>query len=1683
MNNPLVFIRKCLYLVVAFSLTLTTFLGPATLNAAATELTTRFTYDPNGNIKTRIDAKGAATTYTYDPMGRVTKSAYQDGSSVGFTYDALGQRAQMTDALGKTSYKYDIHGRPTSITDPNGFTVGYEYDPRGLLSKLIYPDSKAATYKWDANGQLTTVQDANGVTQYQYDLAGKVIKRTLPNGVTTLYEYDAKTNQLTSIQHLDSKNAVLLKFVYELDAVGNRTKMTRTEANGATGVTRYKYDALYRLIEVVYPDGETVTYEYDVTSNRTVMNSSKNGVTRYTYNSLGQLTQLEGSKETESFSYDANGNMAERKKKSGGTVRYSWDYENLLVGVNDGTTKVSFGYDGDGRRLVKTVNGQTTKYVQQGSALPQVLVQVTGAQTTRSLLGLPRIGESNSQATTFYLEDGLGSVVGITDASGSLKGITEYDAFGAPRTAPSLPASFGFTGEQFDTETGLLFLRARYYDPKIGRFISADPFPPFALDPQSLNRYSYVENNPINSVDPLGLEPCPPDCSELTPDKVAFPSASLRSETIKPVGRNVLIAHSGGTAIAKIAQSFGFYSGYEVLNLGGAAYPGADNVRGINDWPSAVVSLLSPLGLDKYKTTNTGSGGLFDLNAHKFINYKESIKSLGISEKDHVVLMPGIGTNYWSAKSDARVFQKDNLLPSNTNIRAVFPGSYTGGGILMDLPIAANALIAARVVSSVKSAGDAIVNTVGGVSLDRAAKVLVDVRDITGAAYDPRTGQVVLIGRKDARLPPMNMDDLVVVIQSVYTGENPGVTMVPVDPSMKDITQRVEYFGKTQDTRFGWVLFEADRYLKSLAAGQDTLTGSPLPTLVPGFKSELDLALESRTQVQWHRNWFVPGEIVLKKSDDGQSMIFDRATIKLQSRFIQFLPDGTQKDVPGSSPVTDRFTNFINDHYDEFAAQKMELAELKQLAKIVGIVKWLHDNNIPVDLTWMKDYQVKYVKTPTTTPGIVAKKTTADGTYGITSMGGVDFPTPNTYTKDSSKEATALQKQAIDSRPAKMPITWDFQKDGKTLTAVALNLEPDKTIGGYTTASTDMAVSTAGGMVADFTRYYNSLSPAPSLYGRGWSFNLPSLSIRNVPVPNNPDRFYTQAVLNTGAGQTVFSLDSNGFFRPEDFTSGYEALGLTVSDNLFSLGGLTKEYNLKPNIPGQPIGLQDAKGNPVKYVGFALRGKDGATVAFESSGRLKGIRDSAGNQLTYNYSGKQLTSISDMDGRGIRFTYNTNGQLTDLAASDGRKIHYAYNASGDLVSVSNDAQLINYVYDADGRLTRIADSYGQAVLENTYDELGRVVNTRSGVGTGYEVKFDNQSKTVTYKDNSGSVLTRQYDDQNRLLKETDPLGNAVAVTYNQKNIASITDRSGQTAKFNYDANGFLAGITSPMGDQVRLLNYTSQGLPSLLIAPDGGITSFQYDKQGNVISQKTGMRLDKLSADGNITYASVDPLTTLYEYTLTGNLKAVQDVAGFKTQFTYDSIGNLVLAQLPGGGEIKRTFDERSRLTAIKDPLGYQVNFGYGAQGQLTTINTSTSVTQYQYTKGELTSITDPLNNAVEYGYDSAYRLTTVTEPNGAVTSYNYGADGNLAAIINALGQRIEYQYDPLGRLVAKTQFGSSDSVAVSANPTAAKSVSGLWVAILIGAGVVVLVVAVFFRVAANRSKQEEAEFEDQDRY
>jgi len=1534
------FAHKSLYLTIVVSLLLTTVLGPAqsTPAAAQIELKARYTYDPSGNLETRTDPNGNTMRYEYDPTNRLANIIYPDGSAVTYSYGSNGRRTQMVDSLGTTTYRYDPFGRLTDVMDVNGNHVGYEYNALGNLTALIYPDGSEVRYDYDVDGRLVSVTDARGTTTYSYNAAGQLTGRSLPNGVTTSYTYD-DANRLTGIAHVDRAGQTLLAYEYTLDSAGNRTKVVETTGERGRLVTDYTYDSLHRLTGVTYPDGRTVTYAYDAFGNRLAMTTLE-GETTYIYNDLNQLVALtDPDGEVTSFQYDNNGNLIERTAPDA-TTHYSYDYENRLVRVDDGTSLMEFKYDGDGNRIAKVIDGKPIEYVNDVRwPLTQVLVEQNSAsgEIRRYTLGQVRFAQYDSDALArFYLQDGVGSIAALTGPNGQIVRTLDYDTFGAAYIGGGTETTFGFTGEQYDQETGLIYLRARYYDPTLGRFISQDPYSGSMPEPQSQNGYAYVGNNPVTFVDPLGL--------------VNWWDATVA--VIGIVGSSVGLAVSalGIAAPEPTTTALGFV-GFTQSYLGLQSSVGALS----NAIAESEIVPSTPSGLGDWFIGGK-LGHAFDLTLGLFLGR-------GLPEVAGAIRTAG---------------EFDDFIEATSTI-------WQSGEEIFDYLF-----------------GEGASAAVGGVSLDRAAEVLVDINTITGAAFDPVTGQLILIGQQDLSLPPMSMDDLVVAIRSVYSGEDPGVTMVPLDPSGGDITQRVEYFGLTENTHFGWVMFEADRYLKSMAAGQDTLTGDPLTPDVPGFKSELQLSFEQQTDVPWHRNWFVPGEIVLAQAADGQTMLFERATIQLESRFIQFQPDGSMTDIEGNSLVTDQFTAFVTEHYEEFAAEKPELAELEQLARIVGVVKWLRDNHIPVDLSWVDDYEVAYVETPLTTPGVVAEMSSPDGSYTITSFGGVDLSAENTYAEDDDREAVALRQQALASRPTDTPATWEFEQGGETYTSVALNLAPGEVVGGYTDEITDLALPVSGGMRADFTRRYNSINLADSTLGPGWSFLPYTLAVQEtlIPVSDTEYQIEQRAMLMTG-------------IQRENFTGPYQtAEGETM---------------LLPETPSSAY--RDVLLRPDGT--FAARRRDGMRIIFDPEGRLQFVEDRNGNRLSFLYEEahpERLTAISDATGLGLALQYDADGRLTGLLASDGQGVQYSYDADGRLAGVADDVGPATfYVYDENDLLVEVRDGESRTSLQNSYDGLGRLLAQTDAAEYGITTTYPDTGEVI-YSDPDGNQATRVYAER-RLTSQTDYLGNTVSLGYDSAgNLSSITDPRGYTTNYNHDDWGNLASIESPTGERVQIA-YDAEARPMWIIGPDSHMVVYEYDEAGNLVSATDGLLFQGQAADGTITYDPKSARSTGFDFDEQGNLIAITGPVGSTTQMNYDAQGNLTNVQLPSGNMARLTYDGRSRLASITDPLGQAISFDYDARDNLTRVSTATGSAQYAYdSTGNLSSLTDPLGSVTSFGYDARSNLTSVTEATGAVTTYEYDAARRLKAVVNANGGRTEYEYDPLGRLVAETRHQSPAS-------------------------------------------------------
>ena len=190
------------------------------------------------------------------------------GGNITYAYNAAGNRTSMTDGLGSTAYTYDALNRLTQVAGPNG-TLTYAYDLNNNRTGVTYPGGNTVISAYDAADRLTSVTDwGSRVTTYSYDNANRLTNIQYPNGVQAAHAYDI-ADRLLSIVQTHATNGTITSATYTLDNVGNRLTMQDPD-----GTTSYTYDDLHRLTQVIYPNGESVTYTYDAMGNRTSLVSS-----------------------------------------------------------------------------------------------------------------------------------------------------------------------------------------------------------------------------------------------------------------------------------------------------------------------------------------------------------------------------------------------------------------------------------------------------------------------------------------------------------------------------------------------------------------------------------------------------------------------------------------------------------------------------------------------------------------------------------------------------------------------------------------------------------------------------------------------------------------------------------------------------------------------------------------------------------------------------------------------------------------------------------------------------------------------------------------------------------------------------------------------------------------------------------------------------------------------------------------------------------------------------------------------------------------------------------------------------------------------------------------------------------------------------------------------------------------
>ncbi|MEI8122542.1 MAG: RHS repeat-associated core domain-containing protein, partial [bacterium] len=477
-------------------------------------------YDCNANGSlTKITRRGGQeTTFTFDDADRLAAKTWTGTTSTVFTpaYDNANRLTGLTKIEGNTTISqigvtYNAANQATAII-AEGNTTSYAYDGAQRLNQIMYPSSEVVKYGFNSRSALESIKNGSNaaIADYTFDDAGRATKKTLPNGLETLYEYnDANWVTKITLRQGATPNTVLQSFQYGYNKVGNRTWVQY--ANGSGDV--YQYDGTDQLIGVKYgvsnpQDGcnlatgesRAVTYTYDALGNRSVMLDNLT-LTNYTVNNLNQYTQVD----LNSFTYDTNGNLT-----GDGTWTFGYDQEGHLITADKSGTSVSYKYDALGRRIGKNVNGTITQYVYSG----QDLIEERDGSNNITAKYVYAGGIDNPVEVIkgtnayFFQQDALGNVTALTNSSGAIVESYTYDVFGKPKTKdgsgntidiPSTP--FLFTGREYDPETGLYHYRSRAYSPKLGRFLQMDSI---GFGGEDLNLYRYVSNNSVNSIDPLG---------------------------------------------------------------------------------------------------------------------------------------------------------------------------------------------------------------------------------------------------------------------------------------------------------------------------------------------------------------------------------------------------------------------------------------------------------------------------------------------------------------------------------------------------------------------------------------------------------------------------------------------------------------------------------------------------------------------------------------------------------------------------------------------------------------------------------------------------------------------------------------------------------------------------------------------------------------------------------------------------------------------------------------------------------------------------------------------------------------------------------------------------------------------------------------------------------------------------
>jgi RHS repeat-associated protein len=952
-------------------------------------------------------------------------------------------------------------------------------------------------------------------------------------------------------------------------------------------------------------------------------------------------------------------------------------------------------------------------------------------------------------------------------------------------------------------------------------------------------------------------------------------------------------------------------------------------------------------------------------------------------------------------------------------------------------------------------------STVGGVYLGGAGQALEGLGSLKGFALDANNN-LILLGREDKaiNLPPLRLDDVVTVFQSVYIhGEGPKVTIDP-NPQNPDGSAMIISHGKaTENTYVGWILYQADRLMKGYTIGTDNITVENVTSAVPDYAEVLDSLYfgedtpeQNRQSGRWERFWIVPSRAHRFEAPRHDLTLFD-VPLKVKTQLMKWEHSKLVNDPHGkSSEGALKFIDWFTREYDAISREQFltppvqfgidgrvpVFTELRRLALLTAIAEKLRDQGIPMPF-WMRYYEVRRVPFEKTTPGI--RETRSNGKSRAQVFGGVNL-SPDTReikliagTEDlvklpaserlrgkktlkiANSLSAAMQKLSISSDPMNVHRLWGQNGNYNAMVipgTETLALAPCRL------DEIDLAVPIEGGREIRLMRSYHSFFRPSGPWGKGWSLDLPRLEKIRVPIERKDDtvRYKTAYELITPLN-SIYARFSTAKRVPALNNS-----RLQVPDQVCGFFGLADG---NPSFLSAPTLKLLAKDGTIwhftKAGDLAAYDKDGFRTVFarKTDGTVSQIAGLLGTRLMATIdlhydSDRRIVGAKGRNAQGeqtIRYVYNTDHKLAEVISDQGKR-GYQYQGpwvtavSWNSSAMANDEQptpqetMHRYEYNSNGQLISESLQSGERITYKiTSDLKGNSYKViRSGKATFEEVvHFDKtyQPTEALYADGTKASWTYPQNGE-RILRLKNTQGEIIQITESGDGRRLTYDFPGRPrVTEEYDENSRLTAMTLD-GRNVFLQHWHPNGTLRS-IESENSVIQLQYDQD----SLLTARLLHASGEQGRLQHWQRTKLDH------TGRPVEVTDYRGLQITIRYNANGDIdqVISARKGknyGFQVHR--DQAGRVQIVESSWG-KAQYFYDEDGHI-------SMMAFEKLGGS------GMERAV-LTFESG-RLHGIKEFDGGETSISYYKKGPQAGLTKqiscAKGLDIDYRYNSSGDLM-----------------------------------------------------------------